>query len=52
MLSLQIENFINFCVIMLLLSFDFCRNISIAQECYNIRRSPRDTAPETVLKLL
>ena len=44
MLSLYIEKFISFCVIMLLLWFDFHRNIPIEQECYSIRGSPSDTA--------
>ena len=49
MLSLYIENFISFCVIMLLFWFDFHRNIPCL--CYSIRNSPRDTTTEIVPKL-
>ena len=43
MLSLYIENSISFCVIMLLLWFDFHRNIPCL--CYSIRSSPRLKSP-------
>ena len=46
MRSLYIENFIGFCVIMLLLWFNFHRNINCL--CYTITSSPRDTAVEIV----
>ena len=47
MLSLYIEIFISFCVIILLLWFDFHRSIPCL--CYSIRSSPRGTAAEIVL---
>ena len=49
MLSLYIENCISFCVILLLLWFDFHRNIHSL--CYSITSSPPDTAAKIVLKL-
>ena len=49
MLSIYIEIFNGFCVIMVLLWFDFQRNILCL--CYSIRLSPRDKAAEIVPKL-
>ena len=46
MFSLYIENFLSFSVIMLLLWFDFHRNMPCL--CYSIRTSPSDTAAEIV----
>ena len=48
MLSVYIENRINFCVIMLLLWLDFHRNIPCL--CYSVRSSHFDTAAEIVPK--
>ena len=49
MLSLCTESSISFCVIMLLLWFDFLRNIPCLY--YSIRSSPRDTVEKIVSKL-
>ena len=49
MLSLCIENSISFCAIILLLWFDFHRNILCL--CYSIRSSPRLKSHDLVLTL-
>ena len=49
MLHLYIENAISFCVIMLLVWFDFHRNIPCL--CYSMRGSPRNAVAEIIPKL-